>query len=189
MAIYQYNISLLPRQPILEKFGEVPSKLFIDHEARQEFLDNTTDFNAPFDFEDDLTINWWKDSRVRFSDIQNYIASFSEPIEWTKDFDDLKSYKDNNDNDNDLSIDIPDKEYIEDFSFRINVARLSTDFIGHIIAIASNLNCLIVDKQGNLFEPTYQNMADNIRLSNAFKFCSNPHVFFDMLSSGQIKPE
>ncbi len=189
MAIYQYNISLLPRQPIIDKFGKVPSKLFIDHEARQEFLANTTDFDAAFNFQDDLTIDWWKDRRVRFKDIQTYIFSFSKPIEWTKDFEDLKSYMDNEDSDNDLSIDIFDNEYIQEFSFRINVARLSPAFIGHIITIANNLDCVIVDRHGNLFEPTYQHIADSIKSSNAFRFCTNPKDFFDKLSTGEIKPE
>ncbi len=186
MAINQFNITLIPRQPVLDKFGKLPTKLFIDHDARQKHMD-TKDFDAEIDFQDDLTINWWQESQAKYADIEPYISSVLRPIEWSKNIDDFKSYGDKKDND--LSISLTDKIHIDEFDCRINVAQLDKDFITHVLALAKRLDCLIIDKKGNLFEPTLESLIENIKDSNAFKCISNPSDFFDKLSSVQIKPE
>ena len=186
MAIHQFSISLIPRQPILNKFDEMPTKLFIDHEGRQKYI-YTKDFDSEVDFKDDLTENWWKDLEVRVIDIEPYIASFSKQIEWSKDSKNFKSYGDNNDND--LFIGLVDHEYIDELACRINVAHLDQNFISHIFSLAKRLDCVIVDKKGNLFEPIYEKLIESIEDSNAYKFSSNPSSFLNKPSSGQINPE
>jgi hypothetical protein len=115
MAINQFNITLIPRQPIVDKYGSVPTKLFVDHIARQKHFDN--DFEAEFDFEDDLTVNWWRHNKIKFADIEPNVTLLLRPIEWTEKYDDFKSYGDNNDND--ISISLTDKINIDEFDCRI----------------------------------------------------------------------
>ncbi|MBI3133815.1 MAG: hypothetical protein HYZ14_03985 [Bacteroidetes bacterium] len=185
MAINQFNITLIPRQPIVDKYGSVPTQLFVDHAARQKHFDK--DFEAEFDFEDDLTVNWWRHNKIKFTDIEPNVSSMLRPIEWTEKYDDIKSYGDKNDND--ISISLADKIYIDEFDCRINVVLLDKNFINLILNLAKQLDCLFIDKQDRLFEPTIENLIDSIKTSNAFKFASNPSDFFDKFSSGQIKPE
>jgi hypothetical protein len=186
MAINQYNISLIPRQSIIEKYGELPTQLFIDHDAWQRHFD-TKDFDSEYDFEDAQTINWWRDRNVVFKDIELYIDSFTKPIEWSKNSTDSKSYGDNSTND--FFIGLTNEIHIDEFSCRIDVSNLDQNFINHILVLTKRLDCLLMDKKGNLFEPTFEKLVENIRKSNSFKFVSNPLDFFDKLSSGEIKPE
>ena len=186
MAINQYNISLIPRQSIINKYGELPSQLFINHEAWKRHLE-TKEFDSEYDFEDAQTINWWKNREAIFKDIESYINSFTKPIEWSKNYTDYKSYGD--DKSNDFYIGLTDELHIDEFSCRIDVSKLDQSFINHILIITKRLDCLLMDKKGNLFEPTFDKLVENIRLSNSFKFVSNPLDFFDKLASGDIKPE
>lgn len=185
MAINQFNITLIPRQPIVDKFGSVPTQLFVDHAARKKHFGKS--FGAEFDFEDDLTINWWQNCKIKYTDIEPIVSSILSPIKWTEEFYDSKSYGDKNDND--IFIGLADKIYIDEFDCRINVAQLDKNFINLILDLAKELDCLIIDKRDRLFDPTIENLMESIKQSNAFKFVSNPSNFFDKLSTGHIKPE
>jgi len=154
MAINQFNIILIPKQPIVSKYGSVPTQLFVNHAARQNHFETK-------DFEDDLTINWWQHYKIKFIDIQPKITSLLKPIEWSRNFDDFKSYGDNNDND--ISISLADKIHIDEFSCRINIIQLDMNFINLILNIATQLDCLILDKKDNLFEPNNENLIESIK--------------------------
>jgi hypothetical protein len=51
-----------------------------------------------------------------------------------------------------------------------------------VLKIERELDCLLLDRQGNLFQPTLENLADNIKKSNSFKFVINPSDFLTKLS-------
>lgn len=186
MAINQFNITFIPRQAVLDRFKELPNKLFIDHDVRQKQLESN-DFDVEFDFQDDLTIDWWQDAQTKFSDIEPLISSVLQPIDWTKEYEDFISYGDSNEND--VSISLTEKIYIDEFNCRINVAQLDSNFITLILNLANRLDCLIIDRKGNLLLPTFENLIERIKESNAYKFTSNPSDFLNKLSSGEIKPE
>ena len=186
MAIYQYKIDLIPRQSIVDKYGDIPNNLLIDHEAWERHL-NKENIENDFDFEDALTIPWWKERKVLFNEIENFIDSITKLIEWSKDYTDSKSYG-NNDT-NDFSIGLTDEGYIGDFGVRFDLRELDKKFIENIFVLAKKIDCLLIDRKGNLFEPTFDKLVENIEQSNSFKFVSNPTDFFDKLSSAQIKPE
>jgi hypothetical protein len=186
MAIHQHDISLIPKQSIVDRFGKIPSKLFIDHESRINHVD-TKNFDDEISFQDDLTINYWKNHRLKFSDIESYIDASFKLIEWTKESEDFKSFGDYNDND--MSVSFNADNFISGIDFRINVANLNNDVLSNVLILTRYLDCLLVDKQGNLFEPSEDNLIRSINKSNAFKFNSNPKDFLDKLSSGEIKPE
>ena len=186
MAIYQYNIEFIPRKSILDKYGEIPNRLYIDHDALKDHLEKDN-LESNYDFDDAFTIRWWEERKILFSEIEPTIISFEKPVEWLKDSADLRRY--GNEATNDLTFVLTEDGLIEDFGCRINISILDKNFIDNIFTLAKQIDCLLIDRKGNLFEPTYDKLFENIKQSNSFKFVSNPTDFFDKLSSGQIKPE
>ena len=186
MAIYQYKIELIPRQSIVEKYGEIPTQLFIDQEGWQRHWEKA-DIEGEHDFEDALTIPWWTERKIPFKELESFIGTFTKPVEWSKDFTDSKSYG-NNDT-NDFSIGLTTDGFIEDFGCRFDLRELDNNFIEHIFIIAKRLDCLIMDRKAKLFEPIFDKLIENIKESNSFKFVTDPTGFFDNLSSGKISLE
>ena len=185
MAIYQFNIVLIPRQSIVDKYGEIPTKLFIDHQAWERYWKKEGINN--YDFEDSLTIAWWKKRNILFTNREPFINNFTKQVEWTRDSTDSKTYGDSETND--FNIGLTTEGFIEDFSCRIDLRKLDTNFIGNIFILSQHLECLLLDKKGNLFEPTFDKLIENFKQSNSFNFVANPSDFFDKLSIGQIKQE
>jgi hypothetical protein len=66
-------------------------------------------------------------------------------------------------------------------SSRIDLREIDRSFIDNVLTIVKELNCVLLDRQGNLFEPTPENLSDNTKKSNAFKFVTNPTDFLDKL--------
>jgi len=186
MAIYQYDLYLIPRLSIIDKYGEIPTQLFIDHEAWKKHWAKET-WEDGHDFEDALTTNWWKESKLLFKEIEPFIHSFIKPVAWSKLSTDHKAYG-NNDT-NDFSIGLTVEGSIEDFHCRIDLREIDRNFIDRLLALAKQMNCLLLDRNGNLFQPTFDKLTDNLKHSNAFKFISNPRDFVDKFSNGQIQSE
>jgi hypothetical protein len=186
LAIYQYHITLIPRQSLVDKFGTIPNKLTIDNAAWTKHWDKA-DINADYDFEDAMNILWWIDRQIPFKTIEPFIDSFTKLVDWSKNSTDYKSYGDNDTND--FSIGLTNDDCIEDFGCRLDLRELDRSFIDNILSLAKQLDCLLMDKQGNLFEPTFDKLVDSIKQSNSFKFVSNPTDFLDKLSNGLIQPE
>ena len=186
MAIYQYNINLIPRQSIIEKCGFIPETLPIDNEAWSKHW-NSKSLEADYDFEDALNYPWWSKRKTDFKSIEPFIDSYTKPIEWSKHYAGIKTYGDNDTND--MSIDIADDGCIENFSCRLDLRKFDDIFITNILKIAKQLDCLLMDRKGNLFEPYGEALWESIQQSNSYKFVDNPTDFLEKLSSGQIKPE
>ncbi len=166
MAIYQYHLTVIPRQSILRHWDIVPVKVQV-HD------------NPAFDEDDLINVKWWNKEQVDFGTIEKRILSFANKVEWTKKFADGGDYGDNDTSD--ISIHMDETGHLDEFSFRIDLRDIDKGFSNNVLTIAKNLNTILLDRQGNLFEPTHENLADNIRTSNAFKFVTNPTDFLNKL--------
>ena len=100
-------------------------------------------------------------------------------VEWTKKFENGGDYG-NNDT-NDISIAKNEPGNLDEFSFRIDLMEIDKNFIDSVLTIVRDLDCLLIDRQGNLFEPTNENLSDNIKKSSAFKYVANPTDFLNKL--------
>lgn len=40
MSVWQYQLNIIPRSAIIEKYGEIPNKLFIDEKGWKDYWDN-----------------------------------------------------------------------------------------------------------------------------------------------------
>jgi hypothetical protein len=173
MAIYQYHLTVIPKQSILRHWETIPVKVQV-HD------------NPVFDEDDLINVKWWRKEQVDFGIIEKKILSFADKVEWAKKFDNGGDYG-NNDT-NDISIAKSELAYLNEFSFRVDLREIDKNFIENVLTIVRDLNCLLLDRQGNLFQPTHENLADNIKSSNAFKFVANPTDFLDKLGK-EIKME
>jgi hypothetical protein len=154
MAIYQYHVTVIPRQTILRYWNPIPGKVLYHENPK---------------FGDDLiNLNWWENINTDFDDIEKRIRSFANQVEWTKRIEGMKTFG-NNDT-NDITISKTELGQFEGMSFRIDLREIDKIFINNVLTISKELDCLLLDSQGNLFEPTLKNLVDNIKTSNAFQF-------------------
>lgn len=167
MAIYQYHVTVIPRQTILRHWNPIPDKL--------QYRDNP-------EFGDDLiNVNWWDNLNTNFDDIEKRIRTFADQVEWTKRTEGMKTFG-NNDT-NDITICKAERGQLEGISFRIDLREIDRRFIDNAFAISKDLDCLLLDSQGNLFEPTLENLADKVKTSNAFMFVNSPTDFLRKLGN------
>jgi hypothetical protein len=166
MAIYQYHLTVIPRQSILRHWDIIPVKVQVHN-------------NLAFDEDDLINVKWWDKQQIDFGTFEKRILTFADKVEWTKEFKDGGSYGDNETND--ISIYMDDTGHLDEFSFRIDLREVDKEFINNVLTVAKDLDTLLLDRQGNLFDPTHENLADNIKNSNAFKFVTNPADFLNKL--------
>jgi hypothetical protein len=165
MAIYQYHLTVIPRLTLLRHWNPIPDKV--------QYRDNP-------EFGDDLiNVNWWENLNMDFDDIEKRIRPFADQVEWTKTTEGMKVFG-NNDT-NDITISKTELGQFEELSFRIDLREIDKSFITNVLTISKDLDCLLLDSQGNLFEPTLENLADNMKTSNAFKFVTDPTDFLNKL--------
>lgn len=172
MAIYQYHVTVIPRQTLLRHWNPIPNKV--------QYRDN------PKLGDDLIDVNWWENLNPDFDDIEKRIRSFADQVEWTKTTEGMKTF--GNNATNDITISKTELGQLEGISFRIDLREIDKGFIDNVLTISKDLDCLLLDSQGNLFEPTHGNLADNIKKSNAIKFLTNPTDFLTKLDK-EIKME
>lgn len=172
MAIYQYHLTVIPRQTLLRHWNPIPDKV--------QYRDNPK-------FNDDLiNILWWNDLNTDFDDLEKRIRSFAKQVEWTRASEGIKTFGSNDTND--ITISRTELGKVEGITFRVDLREINRIFIDNVLTISKDLDCLLLDSQGNLFEPTHEKLANNIKTSNAFKFVTNPTDFLSKLMK-EIKME
>jgi hypothetical protein len=186
LAIYQYKVYLIPRKSIVEKYNKILKQLFIDHEGWEKHWDKESNEDI-YDFEDALTVKWWTERRILFEPIEPLIVKFAKQVAWTKNSVSSKSY--GNSETNDIFIDITKENFIEHFTFRFDLRKFDQKFMDNIFNIAKQIDCLLLDRKGNLFEPTIEAFTENAKKSSAFLFVENPSEYMYQLSTGLFKHE
>jgi hypothetical protein len=166
MAIYQYQLIVIPRQTILDYWDIIPVKVQVRD-------------NPAFDKDDLINVKWWDKKLINFGTVEKRILNFADQVEWTKGSENVKTFGDNDTND--ISIVKDELGHLEEMDFRIDLREIDKRFIDNVLTIVQGLDCMLLDRQGNLFEPTHDNLSDNIKKSNAFKFVTNPTDFLDKL--------
>ncbi len=78
----------------------------------------------------------------------------------------------------DLSI-FYDENRMVDFTVRLDLRSLKKETLELIEQIGAMLDAVLVTELVSVIEPNSKNILDEIKLSKAFKFISNPSGFFD----------
>lgn len=184
MAIWQYELNVIPRKGILDRYGEIPDKFFMDKEGWERFWKTfNRDFdNIKYDFEDAKTIQWWKN--ISF-DVERVAEEMDKLVKrgkqsrigyiwWKGDMD--------NDEDHDayISFDGETKE-VKGFQFRTDLRNMTKalKFMEGMLGICSQNELMLMNVEGGLFEPRMELILEDMKTSNAKKFLTNPSKFIE----------
>lgn len=187
MAIWQFHIYLIPKKSLLKKYGQVPTELVMDKDGWSNYIQNAN-LDTETDFEDALTIHWWLDLNINLDNILPLLKTFGDIQSWTQNTDGLRSFGDTETND--ISVCFNDTtKIIEEISCRLDLRKLDKSFIDKVLSLATQFECLLMDRQGRLYQPSIEALFDTIKLSNANRFVGDPEQFFNDLSKGVVAPE
>jgi hypothetical protein len=167
VAIWQFNIYFIPRQTLLDKYGQVLTEL---------------------EYEDALTIHWWHNLNLDTNKLLPLLQQFGDLQEWTSSTEELRSFGDTAANDISIYFDNKTDKVLE-LSCRLDLRQIDKNFIDKVFSIATQFDCLLMDSKGRLFQPSVTALADSIQLSNANRFVTDPRQFLDDLSKEIVKPE
>jgi hypothetical protein len=187
MAIWQFHIYLIPKKSLLNKYGQVPTQLAMDKDGWSDYFQNSRLDSEP-EFEDALTIHWWLDLNINLNSLMPVLKSFGNIQSWTQNADGLISFGDTDTNDISVCFDNA-TEIIQEVSCRLDIRQLNKILISKVISLATQFECLLMDSQGRLYQPSIESLFDTIKLSNANRFVGDPKQFFNDLSKGIVTPE
>lgn len=190
MAIYQFRLNLLPRKGVINEFGFIPNKLNINLQERNNhyYLEKDNLLESTDFFIDALTIKFWDSAEIFPAEIIYYINKLfpRKPLGSRSDYHYWKHYKRtiNTEIDHDASL-ILNKENgkIKELHFRADLREDGLEFLNKFIEIAKKYDCLLMDLQGNLVTPEQKEVYKLAKLSNNYKFLTNPEEFLNSLSN------
>jgi hypothetical protein len=189
MAAYQFNITVIPRNGLVEKYGFVPDKLFVDLKERQQFqrdklAQKDTD---EVDYKDALTKNWWHLTDVSPIEIVHQIDKIVKRADYGTDtWINWKTYisVENTEIDNDALMDInAGTGKIEKLCFRADLREPSLIFLHKMLILAQLYDWVFVDTaRGFIAKPNKLEVGKLIGNSNGFGFRQNLGAFLEDLS-------
>ncbi|HLP36756.1 hypothetical protein [Lacibacter sp.] len=187
MAIWQFHIYFIPKKSLLNKYGQVPTQLSMDKESWNDYFQDS-DLDQEPEFEDALTIRWWLDLNIKIDNFLPLLKTFGDIQSWTQNSDGLRSFGDTDTND--ISVCFNDStNIVEEVSCRLDLRQLDKNFIDKVLSLATQFDCLLMDRQGRLYQPSMIALFDTIKLSNANRFVGDPEKFLNDLSKGIVTPE
>jgi hypothetical protein len=187
MAIWQFHIYLIPKKSLLSKYGQIPTELVMDTDGWSDYLQNSSLDTEP-EIEDALTIHWWFDLNINLDSLMPLLNTFGNIQSWTQNADGLRSFGDSETNDISICFDTATKT-VQEVSCRLDLRQLDNSFIAKVLSIATQFDCLLMDRQGRLYQPSSTALFDTIKLSNANRFVGDPEQFLNDLSKGIVAQE
>jgi hypothetical protein len=180
MAIYQLNLTAVPRNSLLEKFNRVPEKLYVDYEERKAFYESRKEigFCKSDNYRDALTYDWWSKSDINIPELTKKIDQYVRRADWgNSEFSfSWKTYSDKLDNDANLQLNSTTGK-IENLNFRADLREKGLAFLKNMTALAKEYDWLLMDVKGRLSEPTLEGVKKIIKVSDAYRFLSDPEKF------------
>ncbi|WP_138434343.1 hypothetical protein [Winogradskyella algicola] len=194
MAVWQYQLNVIPRKAILEKYGEIPNALFIDHvnwEIHWENVKFESGFPEP-NFEDAKTIKWWTNAKLDVYEISDQIDKLVSRAGWGKDSLNSMNWKGSSKNkeDNDCFISFDQNTLlIGQFHFRTDLRDLenTTIFMNGMLKICEQNDLMVFNTDGVLFEPKLKLISEDLKKSNAIKFLTDPIEFLEKIGKEHDK--
>lgn len=194
MAIYQFWLTVVPRQGVLRKFGVVPEKLVVNYPERKVHFELEKEglLEGSDVFTDALLQDWWSFFEIQPIEIPHRLDRFlgiGKQSEYVQGSFFWKRYV-FGEVDNDAHIDMNTQTgKIESFIFRADLREENLKFLQEMVEMAKVYDWLLMDSNGNLANPNLKEVLELVRKSNAFRFVSDPLQFFQDLESGKISIE
>lgn len=169
MAIYQYQIFILPKKELIKRHGLVLDSLELKSK-------NSIGVKL-------VTKTYWSNIKVNTKNLIKEIDSIIQRDKWGNGKTHFlwKSYEKSADND--VCIDINEKSLIIDyFSFRIDLKENELNFLFKVIELGKNNNWIFMDQNGTLMNPNIDEVRKSIKKSNANKFLKNPITYLENIN-------
>lgn len=159
MAAHQYRFGLLPRGPLIYKYGTLPKVLVAE------------DFDLAWQQQPGSDVN-----RIIDAIAPRYRSWSNDILMW------------GSENGNRIHL-VYENTRVAEVSCRISVPQEHENFANGVITLASRCDWLLVLTNDALAEPNGNLLLAAVRESNAARFAANPIEFLDGLSSGKYHPE
>jgi hypothetical protein len=196
MAVWQFNLTVIPAIALIEKYGHIPDKLFIDSEKRQQFFDfkeGDIENEEVIEYDNALSDDWWHLVDILPINIVQQMDKIVKRADYGNDFwINWKTYiaEENLEIDNDACLLINENTgKIEELSFRADLREPSLLFLSKMLELARLYDWVFMDKKGFIAKPEKEPVFILIENSNAFRFLQNPQQFLENLSAGKLKIE
>jgi hypothetical protein len=192
MAIYQFNLTAIPRASVLKRYEKIPSQLVVDYDERKAHHYKNKDGVIKEDevFSDALTQDWWSSIEINIAELVEQIDAKVKRADWGNDKDGFnwKTYSDQVDNDASLRLN-RETGKVEQLTFRSDLREKGLTFLKGMISLAAKYDWMLMDTKGNLVHPTTGQVKAIVINSNSYRFVINPLEFFTDLENGTIKIE
>jgi hypothetical protein len=184
MAAYQFNITVIPKNGLVEKYGFVPDRLFVDVKERQQFQRDKLakkDIDEA-DYKDALTQDWWHLTAISPIEIVHQMDKIVKRADYGTDtWINWKTYifEKNLEIDNDALMHInAETGKIEQLCFRADLREPSLIFLHKMLILAQLYNWVFVDTaRGFIANPNKEEVGKLIGNYNGFGFHKNLKVF------------
>src|SRR5262252_1733596 len=151
MATWQFDLYLLPRQKIIEKYSSAPTQV-----SAEEYI----------------AVDWW--SGITLPGTYDLMLGSFLPkyISWNKNASTWGDEK------SDLISIIIENNALTEVLVRIDASKLDIGFLEKVVHFAKLCDCLLLlDESRKLIEPDPLSLNCEIKRSNAYKFAQNPRGF------------
>lgn len=172
MAIYQFYLAVFPRYGLIKKYGKVPDKIKVVREDeyhepnRQEYWELTEiDPSEKIEEIDKLL------SRANWGN-----GSFS--YNW-------KTYSEELDNDAWMLVNERTGK-IQELSFRADLREKDLKFLKDLLGLAMKYDWLLMDIDGNLVSPEWQEVSKLVKESKSYRFLQDPIRYLNDVEEGRI---
>jgi hypothetical protein len=168
MAIYQFQLTVIPKKGVFEKFGLIPEKLEIDYEERKTHHFKKEGLIDEEDkFYDALTQDWWSSAELNPIEIIHQVDKIVSRANYGNDtWVVWKTYSHELDNDASMSINAETGK-IEEFQFRADLREQDLKFLQNMISLSNKYDWLLMDIRGNLSKPALKEVSRLIQASNS----------------------
>jgi hypothetical protein len=187
VAIWQFDIYFIPRQSLIDKYGHIPIGLEMNKEGWADYIEEFNLDEEP-DFEDALTVPWWTNVNLHVNELLPRLQQFGELQEWTATASGTRIFGDTETNDISVCFDHQTHK-VKEVSCRLDLRKIDKGFVAKFLSLATRFDCLLMDRQGSLYEPTVENLTNKIDVSNANRFVEDPRQFLEDMSKGIVTPE
>lgn len=152
MAIWQFDLHLVPRSRVIGVYSSLPKEIERDVFDSTEWWEN---YKPPSNFEELIT---------------SFLPANTSWIIDTKTWGEEDSHR--------VDVMYQDEE-VSEIYVRIDVRKLHQSFVGNIVNLARDCDCLVLTQDKRLLEPHIDKLTFEIERSSAFQFVENPEVFFN----------
>lgn len=151
MAIHQFHVDLIPTEHLLKYFGNIPKILIDDDQAIDGLFEGIV---LPEDYESILDGLGTK-----------HKLSWTDALNWG-----------DYDRGSHITIWNPGAETVS-VSGRLSVSDWDNDFAVCFLKLAEACGCHILTKTNVVIEPILDDLIEEVKRSNSYRFCVNPRAY------------